>query len=73
MTGRSPLHGTLMGNPLLVGAVTLLLGGIAVVLSYNANRGLPFVPTYGLSVDAPDAAEITAGDDVRINGPPGCH
>ena len=32
-------------NPVLVGAVTILVVVVAVFLSYNANQGLPFVPT----------------------------
>ncbi len=68
MNARGPTHGSLTANPLLVGAVLILLGGVALILSYNANRGLPFVPTYRFSVDVPDAAEITKGDDVRISG-----
>jgi tetratricopeptide (TPR) repeat protein len=32
-------------NPVLIGAVTVLIAIIAVFLAYNANTGLPFVPT----------------------------
>ena len=32
-------------NPVLVGGVTVLVVIVAVFLSYNANQGLPFVPT----------------------------
>ncbi len=32
-------------NPVLVGGVTILVVIVAVFLSYNANQGLPFVPT----------------------------
>lgn len=55
-------------NPTLIGSAILLVGLIALVLSYNANRGLPFVPTYDVKVDVPDAAELVAGADVRIGG-----
>jgi virulence factor Mce-like protein len=41
---------------------------IAVFLSYNANQGLPFVPTYDVSVQVPDAAGLVAGNDVRVGG-----
>ena len=37
-------------------------------VAYNANEGLPFVPTYDVSVDVPDAAQLVKGDDVRIGG-----
>ena len=33
---------------------------IAVFLAYNANNGLPFVPTYDLNVEVPDAAGLIA-------------
>ena len=32
------------GNPVLIGAATVLVVIVAVFLSYNANQGLPFVP-----------------------------
>jgi virulence factor Mce-like protein len=58
----------LTASPVLVGAVTLLVTIVAVFLSYNANSGLPFVPTYNLKVTLPDAANLVAGNDVRIGG-----
>ncbi|HVS29072.1 MAG TPA: MlaD family protein [Solirubrobacteraceae bacterium] len=62
------LTGDLAANQVLVGTIALLVTVIAVFLAYNANRGLPFVPTYEISVDVPDAAELARGDDVRIGG-----
>ena len=44
MRGR---RGALTASPLLVGAVTVLIALVAVFISYSANNGLPFVPTYG--------------------------
>lgn len=65
-------RGTTRPDPLnttLVGAIAILVVLIAVVLSYNANRGLPFVPTIGLRADVPDAARLVAGSsEVRIGG-----
>ncbi|HEY1509407.1 MAG TPA: MlaD family protein [Solirubrobacteraceae bacterium] len=55
-------------NPIVVGAVTLLVAVIAVVLAYNANTGLPFVPTYDLNVQLPDAAGLNASDSVLVGG-----
>jgi virulence factor Mce-like protein len=55
-------------NPVLVGAVTILVVIVAVFLSYNANSGLPFVPTYSAKVKLPNAAELVEGNDVRIGG-----
>ena len=71
--GSGPL-GDLSGSPILVGAVAVLLTVVGVFLSYNANEGLPFVPTYGVKVDVPDAAELVArrrGADRRRPGRPG--
>jgi virulence factor Mce-like protein len=58
----------LTASPVLVGAVTLLVAIVAVFLSYNANAGLPFVPTYDLKARVPDAANLVVGNDVRIGG-----
>ncbi len=55
-------------NPVLIGAVTTLVVAIAVFLAYNANAGLPFVPTYQFKVDVPDAARLVEGNDVREGG-----
>jgi virulence factor Mce-like protein len=41
---------------------------VAVFLAYNANSGLPFVPTYSLNAEVPNAAQLVAGNDVRIGG-----
>jgi virulence factor Mce-like protein len=56
------------GNPVLIGAATVLVVIVAVFLSYNANQGLPFVPTYALKAQLPSAANLVRGNDVRIGG-----
>jgi phospholipid/cholesterol/gamma-HCH transport system substrate-binding protein len=58
----------LTASPVLVGAVTLLVTIVGVFLAYNANSGLPFVPTYDLKARLPDAANLVVGNDVRIGG-----
>jgi virulence factor Mce-like protein len=60
--------GALSSSPVLVGAVTVLITIVAVFLSYNANSGLPFVPTYDLRANVPNAAQLVRGNDVRIGG-----
>jgi virulence factor Mce-like protein len=55
-------------NPVLIGAATVLVVVVAMFLSYNANRGLPFVPTYSVKLEAPTAANLVRGNDVRIGG-----
>ena len=59
---------SLAGSPLLIGAVTTLVVIVAVFLSYNANNGLPFVPTYNIKIQLPDADSLQVGNDVRIGG-----
>jgi virulence factor Mce-like protein len=60
--------GSLAGNPLLIGAVTTLIVVVAVFLSYNANNGLPFVPTYDIKVALPEASGLQRSNQVRIAG-----
>ena len=57
-----------VANPVLVGAATALVTLVAVFLAYNANSGLPLVPTYDLEVEMPDAGRMTAGNEIRIGG-----
>src|SRR5262245_10350537 len=60
--------GSLAASPTLVGAVTVLVVVVAVFLAYQANQGLPFVPTYKISAELPNADSLVAGNDVRIGG-----
>jgi virulence factor Mce-like protein len=55
-------------NPVLIGALTVLVTIVAVTLAYNANNGLPFVPRYTLHVQIRNASELTRNADVRIGG-----
>ncbi|MGE5155912.1 MAG: MlaD family protein, partial [Betaproteobacteria bacterium] len=65
--GQSPLH-SIAASPTMVGAVTTLIVIVAVFLAYNANNGLPFVPTYRVSVVVPNAARLVKNNEVRIGG-----
>ncbi len=67
MTGRrnSP---SVIANPVLVGAVTTLIVVVAVFLAYNANNGLPFVPTRALNVQIANGANLVPGNEVRSGG-----
>jgi ABC-type transporter Mla subunit MlaD len=58
----------LAGNPVLIGALTVLVTIVAVYLAYNATNGLPFVPTYRLHVQAANASELSHGDNVNMGG-----
>jgi virulence factor Mce-like protein len=59
---------SIAANPVLIGAATTLVVLVAVFLAYNANNGLPFVPTYSLTADVPSAANLVKGNEVRIGG-----
>src|SRR4051812_32931963 len=63
-----PRRGSIASNPVLIGAATVLVVLVAVFLSYNANRGLPFVPTYQVDAEMPSAAQLVVGNDVKIGG-----
>ena len=47
---------SIVANPVLVGAVTALVVVVAVFLAYNANKGLPFVPTYTVKIETKNAS-----------------
>jgi virulence factor Mce-like protein len=59
---------SVLANPVLVGAVTLLVVNVAVFLAYNANNGLPFVPTTELHVQLQGGANVVKGNEVRTGG-----
>jgi virulence factor Mce-like protein len=52
----------------LIGALTALITIVAVFLAYNANSGLPFVPSYDVKAELPSAANLVVGNDVRVGG-----
>ena len=55
-------------NPVLLGAVTVLVAIVAVFLAYNANSGLPFVPTRELKLDIANGAALIPGNEVLAGG-----
>jgi ABC-type transporter Mla subunit MlaD len=55
-------------NPVLLGAVTVLVAIVAVFLAYNANSGLPFVPTRQLKLDLPNGTAVLPGNQVLAGG-----
>src|SRR4051812_852723 len=65
---RRRTTGAVLANPVLVGAVTVLVIIVAVFLAYNANNGLPFVPTYELRAEVPTGAKLVPGNDIREGG-----
>ncbi|HTR73069.1 MAG TPA: MlaD family protein [Solirubrobacteraceae bacterium] len=61
-------RGSLAGSPLLIGALTTLIIVVAVFLSYNANNGLPFVPTYDINIELNETSGLQKANEVRIAG-----
>ena len=59
---------SVLSSPVVVGALTLLVTIVAVVLAFQANNGLPFVPRYNLHVQVRDAEELTHGAEVHMGG-----
>jgi ABC-type transporter Mla subunit MlaD len=57
-----------LSNPILIGALTVLVTIVAVTLAYNANNGLPFVPKYTLHLQIANASEVTHGAEVHMGG-----
>ena len=55
-------------NPVLVGVATTLVIVVAVFLAYNANQGLPWVPSYRLTAEVPTAANLVRSNEARIGG-----
>jgi virulence factor Mce-like protein len=66
MRGRQ--GSSVLANPVLVGAVTVLIVLVAVFLSYNANNGLPFVPTTTLKVRFANGQNLVKGNEIRSGG-----
>jgi virulence factor Mce-like protein len=58
----------LAASPVLIGAVTVLITIVAVFIAYNANSGLPFVPTYDVKAVLPSGAKLIKGNEVRVGG-----
>jgi ABC-type transporter Mla subunit MlaD len=59
---------SIAASPLLIGALTVLIASVAVYISYNANNGLPFTPTYDIKVELPEASGLEPGNQVRLAG-----
>lgn len=65
---RETLFGRAGLTTVTVGAATLLIGLITVFVSYNAGSGLPFVKTYDLKAELPNAQNLIPGNEVRFGG-----
>jgi len=65
--GQTPLNAAFR-NPTVIGALAVLITVLTVFLAYNANNGLPFVQSYRLTAQVPNAAALVPGNEVRIGG-----
>jgi virulence factor Mce-like protein len=59
---------SIVASPVLIGAVTVLVVLVGVFLAYNANNGLPFVPTYDVWAQLPSGANLVRDNEVRVGG-----
>src|SRR3954452_10504718 len=59
---------SIVASPVLVGAVTTLVVIVSVFLAYNANQGLPFVPSYDINAQLPTGANLVRRNEVRVVG-----
>src|SRR3954470_8593099 len=66
MRGRGTA--SIVASPVLVGAVTVLIVIVGVFLAYNANNGLPFVPTYEVKAELPNGQKLVRGNEIRLGG-----
>src|SRR4051794_19035106 len=68
MGGKGNTSASAVASPVLVGAVTVLIVIVGVYLAYNANKGLPFVPTYDLKAEIPNGQKLIEGNEIRLGG-----
>src|SRR3954468_1581743 len=68
MGGRGKTSASAIASPVLVGAVTVLIVIVGVYLAYNANQGLPFVPTYDVKAEIPNGQKLIEGNEIRLGG-----
>src|SRR5688500_20151995 len=61
-------QGSIAASPVLVGAATVRIALGAGFIAYNANSGLPFVPTYELNAELPSGGKLVKGNEVRVGG-----
>ncbi|MDQ3933221.1 MAG: MlaD family protein [Actinomycetota bacterium] len=64
-TGR---QASIVASPVLIGALTMLVIIVAVFLAYNANQGLPFVPTFDVKAQLEGGQNLVVSNDVRVGG-----
>jgi virulence factor Mce-like protein len=68
VAAAEPIKSSAFTNPVLIGAIAVLVVLVCVFLAYNANAGLPFVPSRELRVDVADGSDLVSGNDVLESG-----
>jgi ABC-type transporter Mla subunit MlaD len=61
-------NASMAASPVLIGSIAVLIVVVAVILAYNANKGLPFVPSLDVQVRAGNALSLGRGGEVREGG-----
>ncbi len=59
---------TILKNNVVIGVITVLVLVLMVFIAGNANQGLPFVPTYDIEAEVPDASGLLPNNEVKIAG-----
>jgi ABC-type transporter Mla subunit MlaD len=65
---RRPRDSGISAQPALLGAIAVLMSMVAIYIVYNANAGLPFVPTYDVRAVIDNAEHMGKTGDVRMAG-----
>jgi virulence factor Mce-like protein len=65
---RGGRQASIVASPVLIGALTMLVIIVAVFLAYNANQGLPFVPTFDVKAELAGGQNLVTSNDVRVGG-----
>ena len=68
MRRRDSRIGRLMDDTLVVGLVILGITAIVLAITSRAQNGLPWEPTYDITVAVPDAGKLSRNAEARIGG-----
>ena len=65
---RSRANQSPLQNRVLIGAVTVLILIVGIVIAFQTNNSLPFVQRYTLHLQVANAEELTRGAEVHMGG-----
>ncbi len=60
--------GSPFSNPVMIGALAVLVMVVGVVFAFQANNGLPYVPHYTLHIEVANAEELVHGAEIHMGG-----